>query len=1611
MANIIEERIKKWRDKLIDLSLRNRLLHFRPTKVTTIRIVDEVPSEILRILAIENEGMEFLPAEEGNLFKKDEEGDDASIEFESYQNDGVENAHKDKYLQTRLTKEQLSRNLFRIYSKANSVMEEQGYNVLFLSLGCLEWYESDKSDVKLRAPIILVPVELTRTSVRSKFKLKFHEEEQYIINPALIVRMQRDFNITINPIDEEKEEINPVEIFNEIQLAIKPYGRWRIVNDIYLSLFSFSKFIMYKDIEKFASVLLNNNIIKMICGQFGDLRPSLGLLSEDKDLDGKLDPHKTFQILDADSSQQQAILAVKNGKSLVIEGPPGTGKSQTIANIIAEFLSENKKVLFVSQKMAALEVVKKRLDNNKLGDFCLELHSRKTNKNDVIKELVRILEMQKKQDHSHDEELVKLEKIKDDLNAYVRDIHAPYGKLEMTPYQAVGIINTYPDISDIAFVFSDSKEWDRRGFNYSCDLLDNLKHNLSLIGNPSEHPWCWAQITDIHYEDKLKVAQLVNAIIENHLNIQNYIQRLAKHTCFIEPSSISEIVVMLEAGKMLIEAPVVTKETLENPRWDSLSADITDIIDTVKHFNEFKIEMDSKYRINAIFTDNIDITSLLNRYSSYAGYYVGPLLTSFWEDRKLLKKYIIDKKYKPAFRNIVEDLKKIKQGKELKDKIDSLGSSGKELFANLWVGSESKWEQLDSFANWIVKFRHYVVRKYFNNNIFDELSGKKINAEDSDALLAVLLEALTQLNKDIKELVELVKIDEALTFEMRFTEYPLSSLIKKISDMNDSIDKLDEWTEYQTVLLGCKEAGLNDFISKTRALNLPYERIVDYFRAQFLRCWLNSAFSERPSLRKFRGEDHEKLIQKFCELDRKQIELAKIRLQHTLSGKLDIEYTPSYQPAKGSELGILLRESKKSRAHMSIRKLFEQIPRVITDLKPCLLMSPLTVAQFLNPELIKFDLVIFDEASQIPPEDGVGSIFRANQVVIAGDSKQLPPTSFFQSEVITSEDMEDNKDEELVEDLDSILDECSVSGMPKTMLRWHYRSRHESLIAFSNKNFYDNHLFTFPCAEEDVPHLGIKFNYIPHTSYDRGGSGTNVEEAREVVKAVLKHFKEHPDLTLGIGTFSIRQKYAIEDVIEQMLSEDSSLESFFFKDKPEHFFVKNLETIQGDERDVIFISIGYGKDLSGKLSMNFGPINQIGGARRLNVLVTRARRRVEIFSSIRGDDFDLSKTNSQGVHLLKNYLDFAEKGKSVLAQGVDSEGLLESPFEESVYNILISKGIRVRKQVGCSGYRIDLAVVDDDNPGKYILGIECDGAHYHSSVTARDRDRLREQVLEDLNWNLYRIWSTDWFKNPRKEIEKLFSAIDSAKRGEFKKKLKIDSGYEISLKSLPSGDLFSKNKSCDINNYSITPILRHSNSTDFYSGSLTKIASVLEKVVKHESPIHKEEAERRVIEHWGINALGSRIRAILKTVEEYCISKKLIKKKGEFYWSIDMDKPIVRRRDNEGISKKIELISPEEIGEAVVLVLKKEYSIPKDDLIGQTASLFGFDRVTEDVSKYIWEAVKDYKRKHKIIDVNDRLTLVKEKVADCPSCGQKLRFPDKNISLICPNCKVEFNNT
>ena len=533
-----------------------------------------------------------------------------------------------------------------------------------------------------------------------------------------------------------------------------------------------------------------------------------------------------------------------------------------------------------------------------------------------------------------------------------------------------------------------------------------------------------------------------------------------------------------------------------------------------------------------------------------------------------------------------------------------------------------------------------------------------------------------------------------------------------------------------------------------RGLGLAFERA-------WLDALLRAASSQLPGSAGFDGASHERVVADFAARDR-------LHLQGSARAIAQKHFDGLPRDESDAGVKVLRREWEKQRAHLALRRLIERAGGVIQALKPVWMMSPLSVATFLPPGDIEFDLVVFDEASQVRPSDALGALLRANQAVVAGDSKQLPPTQFF-ARLLTDDEGDD--DDERTGDLESILGTFVAQGAPQRMLRWHYRSRHESLIAVSNREFYDERLIIFPSPDAAREKLGLVCHLLENTIYS---ASINREEAKAVAQAALHFAREqlarpaHERKTLGVAAFKIKQAQEISDQLEVLRRQNPDSEAFFSFDPHEPFFVKNLENVQGDERDVMFLSVGYGRDVNGKVSMNFGPLNKPGGERRLNVLITRARLRCEVFTNLRGDDIDLSKTSAVGVRAFKQFLSYAQNGR--FEASLPSGREADSPFEIEVIETVRALGFEAVAQVGCAGYFLDMAVKDPHHAGRFVLGIECDGATYHSALSARDRDRLRAQVLEGMGWKLHRIWSTDWFHGRAAQTRKLKEAIENALR-------------------------------------------------------------------------------------------------------------------------------------------------------------------------------------------------------------------------------------------------------
>ena len=601
------------------------------------------------------------------------------------------------------------------------------------------------------------------------------------------------------------------------------------------------------------------------------------------------------------------------------------------------------------------------------------------------------------------------------------------------------------------------------------------------------------------------------------------------------------------------------------------------------------------------------------------------------------------------------------------------------------------------------------------------------------------------------------------------------------------------------------------------------------------------------------------------------------------------------------------------------------------------MMSPLSVAQFCDPKMIQFDVIVFDEASQIRPEDALGALLRAKQAVVIGDTRQLPPTRFFDGIVeSTGEEDEDDFTTSIV-DVESILHQCRQS-FPVKQLKWHYRSRHESLIAISNQAFYENNLLIFPSPVDKAEHLGLKFVHIPEAVYDRGRSSTNKKEAEVVVKAAFAHYREYPDKSLGIGTFNMRQQQAILDEIERQLYYHPEMNEFFATTRNEHFFVKNLETIQGDERDTIFLSIGYGKDESGRLYRNFGPLNHEGGERRLNVLITRARERCVVFSNFRASDLQLEANAPFGTRALKMFLDYAENRNLEIRTSMDDNTAF--PFEDSVCEFLESRGYTVRKQVGCAEYRIDLAVVDPRASDCYLLGIECDGVQYRNAPVARDRDHLRQKVLKRLGWTLHRVWSMDWYRDRAATTKRLLEVIERAKTATPEKTTVAPEpeSVEVDLETPEFEAELSPEPNQPVSNYIECIDLDIPITGELHLQLPNQLAKGVVRVVEIESPVHIDEVVLRIRNLWGLGRAGSRIKGAVGSAVFSAQRSGQIRQRNEFLWTTDEREIKIRQRK----SPKIEWICDEEIAEAMKRVIITQGAISADALITESTRFFGY---------------------------------------------------------------------
>ncbi|MDQ3179975.1 MAG: DUF3320 domain-containing protein [Acidobacteriota bacterium] len=1559
------------KSKLLDLSKRNRALNFKINKVSTVTIIGELPTEIFRLLCREKKSLKFKSGDEPQTLNDKETletdvlFDESDVETQTtknqlslytpYQAQNLSANHTDDILQTNASAEHLDKSLRRIEEQARTIIEEQGINALFLALGMLHYKESKDSETVFKAPLILVPVELIRKSAREGFTVKMTDEE-IIVNPSLIEYLQRNYAIALPEISDD-ENYDLQDFFQSVNEAIAAQTDWKISNEIYLALFSFQKLVMYKDLEKNSGKVAAHKIFQQIINKQGDTFISLPPEIRELSLDKYFAPEQCVQVVDADSSQLRAIATVSQNYDLVLEGPPGTGKSQTITNLIAQALSTGKSVLFVAEKMAALEVVYRRLCEVGLGEFCLELHSTKANKRSVMQDLKNTLDASLQTIQPMQTATERLPVVRELLTNYINGVHQPYGILNISPYRAYGELDKVLIAPKMLF-HADIYNATATDLADVLREIDDLVKAAEFVGSPNKHPWRETTKTFYSENNLDEIKWMGTQILEKLKAFLVEAEKLESILGLPHLKTFADIETASVVASTLARSPGAPFQVLVSEAWNTAPPEAVGLIEKGRKSVELRKRIEQNFTAQVFEQEPGEEISYVEKKSEGFLSFLALLDSRY----RAIKKRWFSLRLPTYDASLIEqagDMKFVAEYLQRQTDLKAQAQSGAELFGALWQGETSDWNALERYVQWVLEFRQIYVRQGLKEQA---ISTATATAPDVGFVQTLRQNAL-EINELIKKFCVLVGWRENC-----FESAEIEKISSRVAEIINNLSHANRWASFESVRQKLDRSFAKEILDWAWSEQIVFADLSVVFRRAFYQKWLTQVVQERPELREFHTLTHEQRVKEFQDLDEKVLRQNRSNLVGQMRSRLQMNLQ---QPHIREQMLTLRSQLNRQRGLMPLRITMRRCLNAIHSIKPCFMMSPQTVAQLLDADSAKFDLILFDEASQLPTEDAVGAIIRGKQLVVVGDPKQLPPTNFF---AVASGQVNVEKDEDglpLFDDSQSILEEVLSSGVPSSRLKWHYRSSHESLITFSNVSFYDSELYTFPSVQTDAYDSGLHFEFVAEGVYE--GKGLNIAEARKVADAVVEHAKKNPQVSLGVGTFNLRQQIAIQDELEQRRREDVSLEPFFDRSKREPFFVKNLENIQGDERDVIFLSITYAKAHDGRLRYNFGPLNGENGWRRMNVLVTRSKKLMRVFSSIKAEDINLAATASRGAKLLRDFLMYAEH-KRLDSPIVSAINETESPFEREVFEELSRRGLALIPQVGASGYRIDFGVLDSAAQDKFICGIECDGVSYHSSETARDRDRLRQQVLEARGWEIHRVWSTDWFKDRNGQIERLLGLIEQS-RERAKRESEQETERQTSLES--EADQQARDFLGDLSETEIGNIFENLEQKDYVrptaepyqmaqidigfsfqsllNASDQQIAKVLSAVVEQEAPIHAKDIFTRTASVWGTRT-GSNISARIMNVLRLMERAKLIEIRGEFVWKVDGK---LRLRSRNDTSILAERIAPEEIRELILLVLRGGHKFNKQNLINEVRTVFGFSRTGASLQQSIERVIDD----------------------------------------------------
>ena len=1426
--------------------------------------------------------------------------------------------------------------LLSIYRRAVDVEQEQGVSTLFLALGALCWFETDESEVERRAPLLLLPVNMERQSAKSSFRL-VPRDQDLETNYSLQGRLHDNFGLHLPDLPDGDDWL-PSTYCKRVAECIADYPRWRVIEDSFvLDCFSFARFLMWKDLESLP-VAEHPLLAPLLSGHGLDPDPgeprldATGPASLDLDYP---DPETATYILDADSSQTRVIEAVRDGGHLAIQGPPGTGKSQTIANIIAAAVADGRRVLFVAEKKVALDVVHERLEKAGLGHLCLELHSSKANRKAVYGDLGDAMDwMATSGPQANRATYAEWETLRTELNRDDDCMHRVDEQSGATPYIVMGRIGRLerkgiralpPDCG-----IRNADRWDADACGRWKAAAERLVLYIREYGLPSKHPW--AGVTFAERPTPMDRGEWLACLEQAGRKLDALLDVIGALTPAFGPCRNNR-----EAQALLARL-----NDIPDPVWAFMGNDavvsgfgqVRDLCGTILHWQGARRLL--RERVRPEHADDEDWAEL----------------HATLQERGATLLRFLDRKYWRCLYDVNERLTepvpslpggRLRLLREMVDQqarareVDARGDLGASVWGDAWNGVHTNIDPLDKALRWVdgqadtpAEIRSLVAAM----------------PKDPARRAGQLDRALSEWEDAWRALAQAVDMDPAAVFGRANMPAVAHARVRDVLERwRTHMDDVDGAYWLQDARRTLDGTDLEDFGAALAEGRMAPDTANDLLDFAFATATWKRMRNRDPRLGRIRGSERSGRVGRFQALDDALPGVKACEIAGLYRGRLPT--------GMSGQMGLLRGEIAKKMRHMRIRRLLREAGDAVAGIKPVFMMSPVSVAQYLHPQGLRFDLLLVDEASQVRPEAALGSILRASQIVVVGDQKQLPPTRFFERQTHHADGQDEDGDSALlsdqVADMESILGLCEARGMPQGMLRWHYRSRHPSLIRVSNERFYGDNLFIPPSPQADSgPHLGMKFEFVGGSYKDR----RNRKEAGAVVDGIALHARTCPHLSLGVAALSLRQKELVQDLLEHRRRQDQALDDFCRgKRSDDHMpvFVKNLENVQGDERDVVFVSVGYGPDEDGKIHQRFGPIGMPGGERRLNVLFTRSRVRCVVYASMRHGDIRLQPSTPTGTRILKTFLQYAETGDTgtVAQTGHDPD----SPFEEAVAGFLREQGYDPVHQVGDGGFRIDIAVRDPRRPGLYMLAVECDGARYHSASSARERDRQRQRILEDKGWTFHRIWSTDWFHNREAEQERLLEACRAAEgtdAGATVLDVQPDPEVVPAATADADGDPDppSVEEDADVSPPYVKAVeigLLNADMDLLQAAPSTVDAGIL-FVVQAEGPVHQDVAIRRLVRLCGYAKTGKHLKACAMRAVNRLVNKRGLYRGGEGeHKFLSLPRQAVTVRDRSGLDaweRKAMHIPPSEVRVAILHAVENCVGVDAEGCVREAAGMF-----------------------------------------------------------------------